>query len=159
MTQAHFHLLITHLPIFGSILGGIVLAYALYSRSTHTKIAAFILLTISGIGAILSYLTGEAAEELAENIPGVSENAIGAHEESAYISLLLLILLGLSALVGLFFSIKKSSQIKKISIFTLTLAFICFFQISRTGFLGGQIRHHELKQNNSEIQNTDFDED
>ena len=32
MNQTHIHLLITHLPIFGSILGGFVLAYGLWTK-------------------------------------------------------------------------------------------------------------------------------
>jgi uncharacterized membrane protein len=159
MTQAHLHLFITHLPIFASAIGGLVLAYALYSRSIHTKIAAFFILVLSSIGAIVSYLTGESAEELAENIPGVAESSIGAHEESAYISLLLLVLLGVSALVGLFLSYKKPVFTKNISLFTLILTFICFFQICRTGYLGGKIRHFELNEKNYDKVNLNLEED
>uniref|UniRef100_UPI0040490F08 hypothetical protein n=1 Tax=Flavobacterium sp. TaxID=239 RepID=UPI0040490F08 len=49
MNQTHIHLLITHLPIFGSILGGVVLAFGLSSKSDDTKIAAYILFIISSV--------------------------------------------------------------------------------------------------------------
>jgi hypothetical protein len=40
MDQTHIHLLLTHLPVFGSIIGGFVLAYAIWAKSDQTKIAA-----------------------------------------------------------------------------------------------------------------------
>ena len=80
MSQTHLHLLITHLPIFGSVLGGLVLAHGLWTRSSQTKIAAYNLLILSAIGAVIAYMTGEAAEETIENIQGVATNMIEEHE-------------------------------------------------------------------------------
>ena len=83
MDQTHLHLLITHLPIFGSILGALVLVHGLWTKSNQTKIAAFNLFIISSIGAGIAYLTGEGAEESVENLPGVVEATIKQHEEFA----------------------------------------------------------------------------
>jgi hypothetical protein len=83
MNQTHLHLLITHLPIFGSILGVIVLAYGLWTKSNDTKIASYLLFMISSIGAGIAYLTGEAAEETVEHIQGIVESNIKTHEEFA----------------------------------------------------------------------------
>src|SRR5688572_20865606 len=102
MNQTHIHLLITHLPIFGSILGGLVLAYGLWTKSYQTKIAAYILFVISSIGAAIGYITGEAAEETVEHIAGISENLVEQHEGSAVIALVSLIVLGIASIVGLF---------------------------------------------------------
>ena len=55
-------------PDLGSILGGFVLAYRLWAKSNQTRIAAYILFIISSIGAVVGYLTGDAAEETVENI-------------------------------------------------------------------------------------------
>ena len=76
MNQTHIHLLITHLPIFGSILGGLVLAHGLWTKSNQTKIAAYNIFIISAIGAGIAYLTGEAAEETVENIQGIAKDMI-----------------------------------------------------------------------------------
>jgi type IV secretory pathway VirB2 component (pilin) len=100
MTQTHIHLLITHLPIFGSILGAIVLAYGIWTKSNETKVAAYILLLISSIGAGIAYLTGEAAEETVENIQGVVESTIKSHEEFALFAIISLVILGISSLLG-----------------------------------------------------------
>ena len=37
MDQTHIHLLITHLPIFGSLLGTLVLGYGIWKKTTQRK--------------------------------------------------------------------------------------------------------------------------
>jgi hypothetical protein len=108
MNQTHIHLLITHLPILGSVLGDFVLVHGLWTRTNQTKIAAYNLLIISAIGAGIAYLTGEAAEESVEHIQGVVEATIKTHEEFALFALISLITLGVASILGLFLTIRKS---------------------------------------------------
>ena len=147
INQTHLHLLITHLPIFGPLFGGIVLGYGLWTKSDQTKIAAYILFIISSIGAGIAYLTGEAAEETVENIPEIIESIIKQHEDFALISLIALIALGVVALIGLFLTVKKSPFIRPVAIFTFIISLVSFGLIARTGYLGGQIRHTEISSN------------
>ncbi|MEI7586283.1 hypothetical protein [Runella sp.] len=147
INQTHLHLLITHLPIFGSLFGGLVLAYGLWTKSDQTKTAAYILFIISSIGAGIAYLTGEAAEETVENIQGVVESTIKQHEDFALISLIALIALGVFALIGLFLTVKKSPLTRPVAIITFLISLVSFGLIARTGYLGGQIRHTEISSN------------
>jgi uncharacterized membrane protein len=144
MNQTHIHLLITHLPIFGSILGAIVLSYGLWTKSIETKIASYFLLIISSLGAATAYLTGEAAEESVENLPGVLETAIEAHEEFALFAIVSLSILGLAAVIGLFLAVKKSPLTRTFAFVILVVSLISFGLVARTGYLGGQIRHTEI---------------
>ena len=158
MNQTYLHLIFSHLPIFGSILGGLVLAHALWTKSNQTKIAAYYLLIISSIGAGVSYLTGEGAEETIENLQVVSESIIEKHEDFALYALIGLIILGLSSLVGLFVTLKKHSLIRVVAIFTLVLSLVSFGLVARTGYLGGQIRHSEIRSGvNGQIDNSSDD--
>ena len=147
MNLTHLHLLITHLPIFGSILGGLVLAHGIYTKSIQTKMASYNIFIISSIGAVIAYLTGEAAEHSVEDLPGVIESAIKQHENFALISLVALIVLGLAAIVGFLFTIKRSLYTKNIAYTILIISLISFGLIARTGYLGGQIRHTEISAN------------
>lgn len=147
MDQTHIHLLITHLPIFGSILGGFVLAYGLWTKSNQTKIAAYILFIISSIGAVIGYLTGEAAEETVENIAGVSKNLVEQHEDFAVIALVSLIVLGIASVVGLFLTSRKSPLTRAVAMVALFASLVSFGLVARTGYLGGQIRHTEINSN------------
>lgn len=147
MNQTHLHLLITHLPIFGSILGALVLAHALWTSSNSTKIAAYYVLIISALGAGIAYLTGEAAEESIEHLPGVFEATIKTHEEFALYALISLITLGVVACIGLWTVFSKSNYIRSTAVAILILAGISFGLVARTGYLGGQIRHTEVYPN------------
>lgn len=144
MNQTHLHLLINHLPIIGSILGGIVLAQAIWNKSELTKIAAYNVLIISSLGAIVAYVTGEEAEETVENIAGVMESTIKVHEDFALYALIALIVLGISSVIGLWATMKQNSYSGILSTITLVIAFVSFGLVAQTGYLGGQIRHTEL---------------
>ncbi len=144
MDQTHIHLVITHLPIFGSILGGLVLAYDLWTKSNDTKIAAYGLFIISSIGAGIAYLTGEAAEESVENLTGVFEATIERHEEFALFALIAFITLGVASIVGIFFTLRKSTSTRTIAFVILMISLVSFGLVARTAYLGGQIRHSEI---------------
>lgn len=143
MNQAHLHLLITHLPIFGSALGSLVLIQALLTKSEQAKIAAYNLFIISSIGAGIAYLSGEGAEDAMEKILGVSENTIEEHEDSAKAALISLIVLGAASLAGFFIILKKYSFSGTFALVILFTALISFGLVAWTGYLGGQIRHAE----------------
>jgi len=144
MDQTHIHLLITHLPIFGSILGGLVLAQGLWAKSNQTIIAAYSLFIIAAIGATIAYLTGEAAEETVENIQGIAENMIDEHEDFAMISLISLLILGVASIGGVILALKNSLITRFVAFIILFISLISFGLVARTGYLGGQIRHTEL---------------
>lgn len=144
MNPTHIHLLITHLPIFGAVLGGLVLGYGLWSKSNETKTAAYLLFILSSVGAVISYLTGEAAEETVENIQGIAETAIERHEEFALYALVSLLVLGVASVIGIFMTLRKSAWTRTIAVVVLLISLGSFGLAARTGYLGGQIRHTEL---------------
>lgn len=155
MNQTHIHLLITHLPVFGSILGAFVLAHGIWTKSNQTKIAAYNVFIISAIGAVIAYFTGEGAEESIENLPGIVEATINSHEDFALYSLLSLILLGLVSIVGLFITMLKPLLTRTTAFIILFISLISFGLVARTGYLGGQIRHTEIANGtNSQSGNT-----
>jgi len=153
MTQVHLHLLITHLPVFGSILGALVLAYGIWTKSNQTKNAAYFMFVISAIGAFIDYLTGEGAEEATEKMIGVSGSMIKLHEESAMYSLISLVALGASSIFALVETRLKTPFIKSTAVLILLFSLISFGLVARTGYFGGQIRHTEISagtdQNNA----------
>ncbi len=149
MDQTHLHLLITHLPIFGTFLGAIVLANGIFIKNLQVKFAAYYLLIISAMGAVVSYITGESAEETAENIRGVAESAIEAHEDFALVALWALCILGVASLAALTFARMKHKASQTIAIAILILTLVSFGLAARTGYLGGQIRHTEVAGNSA----------
>jgi uncharacterized membrane protein len=151
MNPAHLHLMITHLPIFGSILGAMVLVYGIWCRNKQTKIAAYYLFIVSAVGAVIAYTTGEGAEEAVEKIQGISKNLIDEHEDAGLFALISLIVLGIASLISLIITYKDNKYSGKSSIVMLVLSLISFSIVARTGYLGGQIRHTEI--NKASVQN------
>lgn len=151
MNVAHIHLIISHLPIIGSLLGAVVLGFAIFRKSNDIKIAAYGLFILSAIGAGIVYATGEGAEEAVEKLPGVMESIIERHEDFAIFSLISLIVLGSVSLVALFLNKKFISLNKTVAVGIFLLSIVSFGLVARTGYLGGQIRHSEIRnggQNN-----------
>lgn len=159
MDQVHIHLLITHLPIFASILGGLVLAHGIGTKSDQTKIAGYYVLIVSSVGAVVSYFTGEGAEEAVGDIQGVAKSMIDQHEDFAVFALVGLIVVGVASIIGLYFTIKKSSLASSIAVLTLVVSLISFGLVARTGYLGGQIRHTEISTASPAQQSGEEDND
>ena len=145
MDAVHFHLLITHLPVFASVLGALVLSYGMISNSRETRIAAYFLLALSAAGAMASNISGEEAEHAVEDLPGVLESLIEEHEESVSLVLWMLIPCGLFSLLGMWASLKKPELEKRLSYLALGLSLVGFLATARTAWLGGQIRHTEIR--------------
>jgi uncharacterized membrane protein len=144
MNLTHLHLLITHLPIYGSVLGTLVLVYGMITKSSPTKIAAYYVLVIAAIGGVIAFSTGEPAEETVEKIQGVGKSLIEEHEEFAKSTLVAIITLGFFSIAGIYFTLKKLSLAKPIATIVLIISLVCFGMTSWTGYLGGQIRHTEI---------------
>lgn len=141
----HIHLLINHLPLFGSFCGLVVLLYGIWKRSTNTVNAAYLVLIIAAIGAGVAYLTGEPAEETVENLQGVSKDMLELHEEAGLYAVVSFIVLGIAALGGLLLAIRKPTSLKPVALIVLLLGLVSFGIVARTAFIGGQIRHSEIR--------------
>ena len=88
MNQLHLHLLINHLPIFGSFFGFLVLSFGMLSKSKYTLISAFLIFIISTLGTTFAYFTGEGAEEMAEKVKNISITMIQQHASFAVYDLI-----------------------------------------------------------------------
>lgn len=143
MDSVHLHLLINHLAVIGVFLGSIVLLFAIGSRFRNTFYAAYTLYIISALGAITAYVSGEGAEETVERISGISEAAIETHEEAAFFTLIIFIVLGLMAIGGMLLAHYKLRL--KWGFIILLTGLIALGSAARTAWLGGQIRHTEIQ--------------
>ena len=152
MNQAHLHLLINHLPVFGSILGAIVLGYGLKTRSENTLRAAFFVLVISSIGGVVAYLTGEPAEHAVKPVQGISKPMIEEHEDAAIFALWTMVITGVLSLAGIYLSYQASAKTRTVSIITLIVALFSFSVVARTAYLGGLIRHTEVTSQAAAVQ-------
>ncbi|MBK6338912.1 MAG: hypothetical protein IPN93_16275 [Bacteroidetes bacterium] len=163
MNGAHWHLVVNHLPIIFPIVGVIVMITGLISKSEAVKRTAFMIFIFGALASLVAMNTGEGAEELVENINGITENDIESHEEAAELFAMLSYILGGISLLGLWASFKQKTFSSLISIGTLVFAFVLLFFAKQTGTTGGEIRHTEIRSGNSnpalENNNAEKDED
>ncbi|AUX25613.1 hypothetical protein SOCEGT47_061620 [Sorangium cellulosum] len=146
MNAAHFHLVVTHLPIVGVAMAAVLLVLALFHRAERGALrAAVLVLALSAAGAAAAYLSGEPAEEIAERLPGTSEQAIEVHEERAGAATALA---GLTALAGvaalLLVERRRIAPGAPVAI-TLAGAILTSGAMAWTGASGGEIRHPEAR--------------
>lgn len=144
MDKAHLHLMITHLPIFGMLCGAIVMAFALYSKSRTTTIAAYYVVVLAAVGGLIAYFTGEAAEHNLKKFAEVSGRVIHEHEEFAELTVIAVGVTGAVALIGLLLTYKTSRHWRVVASVGLLLTVVSLAMASYTGYLGGKIRHTEI---------------
>ncbi|MBL0340467.1 MAG: hypothetical protein IPP71_05800 [Bacteroidetes bacterium] len=146
MDTTHLHLLLNHFPIIGTLIAIVILAYGVLVDSRRTAKISLAVLVVMSLIAIPVFLTGEPAEESVEKLPGVAESIIEDHEEAAEVAIWMMAVLGVLAALS-FVNLISSNKINKSLVgITLFVGFITFGAMARTGYLGGQIRHSEIRQ-------------
>ena len=144
MNLAHAHLLLNHLPPLGTLFGSLLLVAALVRKSGELVRASLATFVVVGLLALPTYYTGEPAEKVVESQPGVTEEVIGPHEESAESSLIGALILGVVSLAGLAFY--RGREIPRgLVLASLILTLIVTGMLAWTAHLGGMIRHVEIR--------------
>ena len=147
MNQAHFHLMVNHLPIIFPIVGTIVLIGGFMLRSEIIKRVAYTIFIFGAIATFPAFLSGEGAEEVVENLPGVSESFIEPHEDIAKIFALLSYMLGAFSILALWSNWQQKSFKGIVSMVVLILSIVVLYFGKVTGTTGGEIRHTEIRAN------------
>lgn len=145
MNDAHWHLVVNHLPIVFPMAALIALVAGFVSKSEAVKRTAYLLFVIGALTAAAAMATGEGAEEVVENLSGVSENYIETHEEAAETFAVVSYILGGISLLALWASAKKKSFAKWVSVAVVLFAMVVLFYAKSTGTTGGEIRHSEIR--------------
>lgn len=136
--------MLNHIPLFGLLFGGGLLLYAVARTSDLATRIALVFFVVAGLGAGATYLTGEGAEEVVENLTGVTHSAIEAHEEVALFALIGTAALGLLSLAFLFWYRGRSIP-HSVRVGLLVLTLIGISIVGYTAYTGGQINHPELR--------------
>jgi uncharacterized membrane protein len=157
MTDAHYHLVVNHFPIIGTILGLGILIAGILSKNTVVKNVAYVLFIIAACFAALSMATGEGAEEMVEDMPTIGKHIIHEHEEMAETLALVLYVLGVVSLLGLYTNIKKHSKANLVCFLAVVIAAIGAYVAQQVGTSGGEIRHTEIRKDYKAV-NTEAEE-
>jgi len=140
----HIHLMINHGPVLGTGFGLLLLAGGYAFKSLDVKKAAFVTFAAVGILSVVTYLTGEEAEDALEGATFLSVHFIEHHQNMATFAMGASVLLGLFSLYVLFNS--KGSDIPKgLGLTVLAGGLIVSALMAWTANYGGMIHHQEVR--------------
>ncbi|HET6401160.1 MAG TPA: hypothetical protein VFH95_07145 [Candidatus Kapabacteria bacterium] len=159
ITPVHLHLLLNHLPVVGSIASVMLLLYAMARKNAELKRAALIAFVLTGLAAYATDYTGDGAEHVAKNIPGVERQKISDHADAGDTAMDVSLVLGAIALLGLILAWRKpggeqtigdyvqhhKEPHKWIMIACLVIGLVDIYFVSIAAYKGGLIRHPEIQ--------------
>lgn len=145
MSAAHIHLLLNHIPILGSIFGLLLLLYAMVRRSDEIKRVCFGVFAITALLTIPVYLTGDGAARIVRALPDVSRDMIREHDGAATYSIIVAELLGVVSLLAWWLTRNGKKLATWMLVMVIVLSVLSSAIAMRTGYLGGQVRHSEVR--------------
>lgn len=142
---AHWHLVLNHLPVTGSLAALLLLGWALIRNSDDLKRAALGALVLVALVTIPAFLTGEPSERHLKGLPGISSRWMSNHEEMGEVALWVALVAGALALAALVF-FRKSRPVPRwaVGLFLALNLAVCGF-MARTASYGGKIHHPEIR--------------
>ncbi|MCF6132116.1 hypothetical protein [Flavobacterium wongokense] len=146
MNDAHYHLVVNHFPIIGTIFGlGIMIAGMLLKNNT-VKNVSYVIFIVAAIFAFLSLKTGGSAAGVVKGMPDITKERIHEHADVAHKLAYVLYFTALLSLLGLYANIKNHSKAALISFLTFIFACLGVFLAQHVGTSGGEIRHTEIRK-------------
>jgi len=154
MTWAHLHLALNHVPVVGLPLLLVLLAWGLARRSPEVTRASFALLVLLALITIVVQLTGESAEELVEDLPGVLESVVERHEDAALWGTIGMAALGVLSFIGLWQLRAGRAGVPWYSSAVFVVGLAVAALMGWIANLGGQIRHTEIAPQPTGVERT-----
>src|SRR5438445_13424184 len=145
--DAHWHLVLNHLPVIGSLAALLLLAWAFIKNTDESKRIALTAAVLVALASIPAFLTGEPAEHLLKGLQGISKRWLSNHEAMANTALWVAVAAGALAL-GVLLFFRKARSIPRWAIGVMLLVMLVVGGLmSRTASYGGKIHHPEILPN------------
>ncbi|MDF0718297.1 DUF2231 domain-containing protein [Muricauda sp. 334s03] len=133
LTAPHIHAMVIHFPIALIFVGFLSEIIALINKKQFFKNAAFYLLLLGSLGAIVAYVSGSYAGDGMTD--GILQAPMELHEEAATITLWLAIVTALFRVALYYFKYNRTwTKWVGIILFAALVGWV-----ARTGYLGGQL--------------------
>jgi len=145
MNAPHWHLAINHLPVVGTLLVVLLLAYALVrgrGELYNVSLGALVLLALATVPV---FFTGRNADEALMELADVDDKLVHLHEAAANIAFIGVGVLGVVALAMLWFGRGRPHISRGMAALALVLALAETALMGRAANLGGNIRHPEIR--------------
>src|SRR5687768_5821391 len=145
MNVAHLHLILNHFPTIDFGVGLVLYFIALAVHSDDLKKASLVMFFAMALLVMPVYMSGNAAEEVIRESPGVSKALMETHEDAAMLAFVFMQFTGLGAWIELW-QFRRSKRPGRLNLLTvMLLAILTFGLMARAAALGGEIRHPEIR--------------
>jgi hypothetical protein len=149
MNQAHWHLVLNHFPIIGTISSLTLMIIGIFLNKSDIKNVALGSFVVTGLLTIPAYLTGEGAEHIVE-AAGINADAfVEIHEDLGVIALWACVITAVFAAITFFLEAKKISASKILLYITLATSLANLVVLKKVGTSGGEIMHTEIRGTNT----------
>jgi hypothetical protein len=145
MTWAHVHIAVNHLPVVLVPVAIAMLGAAWATKSAELRKAGLAWLVVAAITGGGAYVSGEPAEDVVEDLPGVSKPAIEEHEEAALLAAVATGAAGVLALGVLVIGRGPVPAPGWLFATTVAVGLVAAALMVRTANLGGRISHPEIR--------------
>lgn len=139
------HLFLNHVPVVGGIGALLLLAWGLLRRSTDVTLAALVALVAVGVITVPVFLTGTAARDRIEHLPGMTAERLDHHEEEAIAAIVGLEAAAAIAFAALFAWCTTRRYPMFPAVAALVVGIAASLLILRAASSGGKIRHGEIR--------------
>jgi hypothetical protein len=142
----YIHVLLNHLPIYGTILGALALTISLLLRSRAAQMTALVLTLIAGASAYPVLVSGQRAYKVIRGMADdAGADALDEHMDRAEKTINAFYFLASLAIAGLFAPIKWPKSGVPLTVLTLVVAILCSGIAVYIAQPGGRIRHPEFR--------------
>jgi hypothetical protein len=142
----YIHVVLNHLPIYGTILGTLALAISLVLRSRAAQITALIITLVAAASAYPVLVTGQRAYKAIRSIADDSgAEALDEHMDRAEKTIGVFYFLAVLAIAGLLVPLKWPKTSFPLAAVTLAVALICSGLAVYIAQEGGRVRHAEFR--------------
>jgi len=156
----YIHVVLNHLPIYGTMLGALALAISLILRSRAAQITALILTLIAGASAYPVFVTGQRSYK---TIRGVSDDAgadwLDEHMDRAEKTIGVFYFLAALAIAGLLVPIKWPKSAFPLAALILVVAILCSGIAVYIAQPCGRVRHSEFRTSDTPAPSTEMQHD
>lgn len=154
----YIHVVLNHLPIYGSILGALAMAISLVLRSRAAQITALIITFLAGASAYPVLVTGQRAYKAIRSVADdTGAEALDEHMDRAEKTIGVFYFLAALAIAGLIVPIKWPKTSFPLSAVTLAVALICSGLAVYIAQVGGRVRHPEFRPSESPTPSSESD--
>ncbi|HEY2572781.1 MAG TPA: hypothetical protein VGH65_01890 [Verrucomicrobiaceae bacterium] len=152
MNSTHWHLLINHIPVLAVPFGFVVLLWGMLRRSSEVQKLSFAVFIVAAAIGWPTHETGHDASMELQDSSDATSGFVMLHDAAAGYALWAVGALAFFAIIAWIAGRGSRAVPAWASVIVLLLSLFASAVLARTAYLGGQVRHTEIRTKASEAE-------